>query len=239
MPAAPEGAPECLRVTIFNSGGTAISAEGFEMMWDGTSAYTTDDFLQIIYYNGTNWIYVDTETAGTGPDTYTGGLDGSDPTGTYAANNAQTPPHENASGYVEVEECPESSNALSSDSDSDSDESSAKSGQSSVTESSGSDSEDSIYDESSMSASSNSETDGCTNPHSPNYDEDADNDDGTCETCENQGLCVRPDDDEEENCNDVGNGCCDEYCLSVDDCSPTFANNHLADNGTYYPSCYG
>ncbi len=80
---------------------------------------------------------------------------------------------------------------------------------------------------------------GCTNPHAANYSPIATDDDGSCLTCASQSLCVVPDYDEGENCNNAGNGCCDEHCISVDDCSPSFSSSFLAANGTYYPSCYG
>jgi hypothetical protein len=81
---------------------------------------------------------------------------------------------------------------------------------------------------------------GCTNPYSPNYDPKADDDDGSCLTCENQGLCVVPDPDGGSGCNSVGNGCCDEwgYTTGKDD-SPSFSRPFTAKNGRYYPSCYG
>ena len=81
---------------------------------------------------------------------------------------------------------------------------------------------------------------GCTNPYSPNYDPKAQDDDGSCKTCQNQGLCVLDDPDGGSNCNAIGNGCCDEYCLTANDCSPTFQNSFTSKDGNYkYPSCYG
>jgi len=80
---------------------------------------------------------------------------------------------------------------------------------------------------------------GCTNPHAVNFAPLATEDDGSCITCSNSGLCVVPDPDDGANCNNVGNGCCDEYCHTAGDCSPSFDNGFTAANGTYYPSCYG
>lgn len=91
---------------------------------------------------------------------------------------------------------------------------------------------------------------GCTNPHAANYNPDATEDDGSCLTCASQGLCVVPDPSpcKGDNCNNVGNGCCDEGCLPCTDsegnfqqrdCSPSFDHSFTAANGTYYPSCYG
>jgi len=69
---------------------------------------------------------------------------------------------------------------------------------------------------------------GCTWDAAPNYDEDAKVDDGSCKTCENEGLCRYGDDCKGSDCNSVGNGCCDEGCLPCDgtgdDCSPTRNN---------------
>lgn len=63
---------------------------------------------------------------------------------------------------------------------------------------------------------------GCMNPHSPNYNASATCDDFSCRTCCNAGLCVVFDRDEGANCNDVGNGCCDEYCNTALDCAPSY-----------------
>lgn len=89
---------------------------------------------------------------------------------------------------------------------------------------------------------------GCTNPNSPNYDEYATCDDGSCLTCCNQGLCVVDDDSpcKGPNCNLLLDGCCDAGCLpcngTIDDCSPTFQGGFTAtgcDGSTInYPSCY-
>lgn len=81
--------------------------------------------------------------------------------------------------------------------------------------------------------------DGCTNPHAANYDPQATEDDGSCVTCASTGNCDPFDDDEGENCNDAGNGCCDGYCETANDCSPSFRGSFTATNGTYYPSCFG
>ena len=78
---------------------------------------------------------------------------------------------------------------------------------------------------------------GCTNPFSPNYNEQATEDDNSCRTCSNAGLCVVNDPDEGDNCNPVGNGCCDGYCETAEDCAPSFSNSFTAKNGTFYPSC--
>ena len=72
---------------------------------------------------------------------------------------------------------------------------------------------------------------GCTNPYAPNYDPEAQLDDGSCRTCCNQGLCVIDDDDAGANCNSLGGGaskqghfgtCCDAFCLTAGDCSYSF-----------------
>jgi hypothetical protein len=47
-------------------------------------------------------------------------------------------------------------------------------------------------------------------------------------TCKNQGLCVVNDNDDGANCNDVANGCCDNYCLEAGDCSPTYQGSFTA-----------
>lgn len=80
---------------------------------------------------------------------------------------------------------------------------------------------------------------GCTNPHAANYDPQATDDDGNCVTCSSAGNCDPFDDDEGENCNDAGNGCCDGYCETAGDCSPSFRGSFTAANGIYYPSCFG
>lgn len=80
---------------------------------------------------------------------------------------------------------------------------------------------------------------GCTFAASTNYNSAATFDDGSCITCASMGLCVLGDTDSDDNCNSVGNGCCDEFCLTLGDCSPSFATPFTAANGVYYPSCYG
>lgn len=80
---------------------------------------------------------------------------------------------------------------------------------------------------------------GCMNPFAVNYDATATTDDGSCGTCASAGNCVVPDPDDGANCNSVGNGCCDEWCLTSGDCSPSFSNSYTSPNGVYYPSCYG
>ena len=91
---------------------------------------------------------------------------------------------------------------------------------------------------------------GCTNPYSPDYDPNAEYDDGSCRTCFNQGLCVTDDDSpcKGDNCNSLGDGCCDAGCLPCttpegvetgNDCAPTFQGSWTSVNGVYYPSCYG
>jgi len=80
---------------------------------------------------------------------------------------------------------------------------------------------------------------GCTNPHAANYDPEITDDDGSCITCASAGNCIPYDTDEGQNCNDVGNGCCDGYCETAGDCSPSFRRSFTAENGTYYPSCFG
>jgi hypothetical protein len=72
---------------------------------------------------------------------------------------------------------------------------------------------------------------GCTNPYSPNFDPEAELDDGSCETCCNQGRCIVEDESpcKGSNCNPIGNGCCDSGCLPCEgtgrDCSDTFDNS--------------
>lgn len=103
---------------------------------------------------------------------------------------------------------------------------------------------------------------GCTNPGSPNYNQNATCDDGTCITCCNQNKCVVDDESpcKGSNCNSISGGggggygfgsgeygsgtCCDSGCLSCvneagyqtgDDCSPTFQGSFTAtgcDGGT-------
>ena len=80
---------------------------------------------------------------------------------------------------------------------------------------------------------------GCTNPHAANYNPEISDDDGSCVTCASAGKCLPNDTDEGDNCNDVGNGCCDGYCETAGDCSPSFRQSFTAENGTYYPSCFG
>jgi hypothetical protein len=63
---------------------------------------------------------------------------------------------------------------------------------------------------------------GCMHPGSPSYNPAATCDDGSCRTCCNAGLCVVFDEDNAANCNDVGNGCCDNFCETANDCSPTY-----------------
>jgi len=64
---------------------------------------------------------------------------------------------------------------------------------------------------------------GCMNPYSPNYNPAATCDNGSCRTCCNAGLCVVLDRDAGGNCNNVGNGCCDDFCFTTaNDCSPTY-----------------
>ena len=80
---------------------------------------------------------------------------------------------------------------------------------------------------------------GCTNPYAANYDPEITEDDGNCITCASAGNCLPNDSDEGDNCNNVGNGCCDGYCETAGDCSPPFRQSFTATNGTYYPSCFG
>jgi hypothetical protein len=80
---------------------------------------------------------------------------------------------------------------------------------------------------------------GCTNPYAANYDPEISDDDGSCITCASAGKCIPDDSDEGANCNNVGNGCCDGYCETAGDCSPSFRGSFTAENGTYYPSCFG
>ena len=80
---------------------------------------------------------------------------------------------------------------------------------------------------------------GCTNPHAANYDPEITDDDGSCITCASAGNCIPYDTDQGQNCNDAGNGCCDGYCETAGDCSPSFRRSFTAENGTYYPSCFG
>lgn len=80
---------------------------------------------------------------------------------------------------------------------------------------------------------------GCTNPNATNYNSSAKNDDGSCLTCSSSGNCIPNDTDDGANCSDVGNGCCDGYCETAGDCSPSFGNSFTASNGVYYPSCNG
>lgn len=96
---------------------------------------------------------------------------------------------------------------------------------------------------------------GCTNPNSPNYDPDATCDDGSCETCCNQGKCVVGDPDCGGNCrsltapngcNSDGNteqtggceNCCDSFCQdgcpgedpaipAPNDCHSSFASSYV------------
>lgn len=98
-------------------------------------------------------------------------------------------------------------------------------------------------------------TPGCTNPNSPNYDPGATCDDGSCETCCNQGLCVLEDPDCLGSCNSLTapNGCnpagtteqegpcvdcCDSYCQNgcpdedppqgaPNDCHSSFAASYV------------
>lgn len=63
---------------------------------------------------------------------------------------------------------------------------------------------------------------GCMYPGSPSYNPEATCDNGSCATCCNAGLCVVDDRDAGANCNPVGNGCCDTFCLTANDCSPSF-----------------
>ena len=72
-----------------------------------------------------------------------------------------------------------------------------------------------------------------------NYNPEISDDDGSCITCASAGKCLPNDTDEGDNCNDVGNGCCDGYCETAGDCSPSFRQSFTAENGTYYPSCFG
>lgn len=87
---------------------------------------------------------------------------------------------------------------------------------------------------------------GCTNPHSPNYNQYATCDDGSCITCCNQGACKLDDPDckgsfcnyigQSQNENGYTGGCCDSGCLPClqngfltgNDCSPTFNNTFVA-----------
>ena len=80
---------------------------------------------------------------------------------------------------------------------------------------------------------------GCTNPYADNYDSTKVFDDGSCVTCASAGKCMPYDDDDGANCNGIGNGCCDGYCETAGDCSPSFRQSFTATNGTYYPSCFG
>lgn len=80
---------------------------------------------------------------------------------------------------------------------------------------------------------------GCTNPHAANYDPEITDDNGSCITCASAGNCIPYDTDQGQNCNDAGNGCCDGYCETAGDCSPSFRSSFTAENGTYYPSCFG
>ncbi len=86
---------------------------------------------------------------------------------------------------------------------------------------------------------------GCTHPGAANFNPLATEDDGGCQTCYSQGLCVVDDESpcKGPNCNQAGNGCCDSGCLPCegtgDDCSPSFTMSWTAANGTYYASCYG
>jgi hypothetical protein len=73
---------------------------------------------------------------------------------------------------------------------------------------------------------------GCMNTNSPNFNPAATCDNGSCITCCNAGLCVVLDRDAAGNCNSVGNGCCDEFCLTANDCSPSY----LGGSGQL-PSC--
>jgi len=76
---------------------------------------------------------------------------------------------------------------------------------------------------------------GCTNPHSNNYDPDAKCDDGSCITCCNALKCVVDDRDGTANCNRLPlidgfaggtDGCCDAYCVEAGDCHPSYTNSH-------------
>jgi hypothetical protein len=76
---------------------------------------------------------------------------------------------------------------------------------------------------------------GCTNPHSNNYDPDAKCDDGSCVTCCNAMKCVIDDRDDIANCNRLPlidgfaggtDGCCDAFCVEAGDCHPTFTKSH-------------
>ena len=80
---------------------------------------------------------------------------------------------------------------------------------------------------------------GCMNPHAVNYSPSATTDDGSCVTCASAGNCVVPDPDYGANPNNVGNGACDQYCETANDCSPSFGSAYTSPNGVYYPSCYG
>ena len=77
---------------------------------------------------------------------------------------------------------------------------------------------------------------GCTNPNSPNYSPGASCDDGSCITCCNAGLCSSGTTNLA-----IGNGYCDEVCVSLNDCSPTYTNSFTAtacDGSTIeYKSC--
>lgn len=93
---------------------------------------------------------------------------------------------------------------------------------------------------------------GCTNPNSPNYNQNATCDDGSCLTCCNQKKCVIDDDSpcRGPNCNALGSSqssCCDYGCLpcgtlTTSDCSPSFQGSFKATacDGSQidYPSCF-
>ena len=100
---------------------------------------------------------------------------------------------------------------------------------------------------------------GCTNHYASNFNSYATCDDGSCETCCNQSLCVINDLDERNNFNQMNinfdnlgphmpsfssqgsPGCCDAACLDWDDCAPSFSNSFVAtmcDGSTItYHSC--
>lgn len=54
---------------------------------------------------------------------------------------------------------------------------------------------------------------GCTNPYAINYNSTAQCDDGSCRTCCTEGLCRLGDDCKGDDCNSLGDGCCDSGCL--------------------------
>ena len=87
---------------------------------------------------------------------------------------------------------------------------------------------------------------GCTNHYASNFNAYATCDDGSCETCYNQSLCIINDLDERNNFNQMNvnfanlgphipsmssqgySGCCDAACLDWDDCAPSFNNSFVA-----------